>query len=177
MASGRRSHTLLQELIDSCYSLLLERYRTEQLEDFTGITAPLLKQAQRVLRQARSCGVLPTGYEGAPERLLDRALRLRPAPAYDPSIEVVRNLSHRDVNRLIREQYGLAGYDCAEDWRSAHIECLTVSLKHYGKEARQRVTRWSKDTFNEEPELEELLSELVRCGVLPEANYEIWVEW
>jgi hypothetical protein len=176
MANGRRNETLLQALVDSCYSLLLERYRTEQVEDFSCITDPLLKQAQRVLRQARSRGVLPTGYEGASERLLDRTLRLRPAPAYDPSIEVVRNLSHRDVNRLIRSQFRLEGYDCAQDWRNEHIECPTVSLKHYGKEARRRVARWRKDSFNEEPELEELLCELVRCGVLPEGNYEIWVD-
>jgi hypothetical protein len=177
MASGRSYEKLLQALVDSCYSLVLERYRTERLDDFADTTDPRLKQAQSVLKQARALGVLPTGYGSDPQGLLDRRMRLRPVPVYDPSTEVVRNLSHREVNRLIRLEFGLAGYDCAEAWSNEHIECLTVSLKRYSKEARRLVARWGRDHESEEPNLEELLCELVRRGVLPEGNYEIWVEW
>jgi hypothetical protein len=179
MARGKRvgiAGKLLQELVDSCYALLLYRYRTEDMAEFSAPADQLMKQAQRVLKTARKLGLLPTGYEDATERLLDRSLRLRKQPAYEPTIEVVRNLSHTMVNRWIRDHFRIEGYDCAEDWNSDHIEALTVSLRQYNKEARRRVAQWKKDNFYDEPSLEEFLCELVRCGLLPEGNYEIWVD-
>lgn len=180
MAQGRRvriSEKLLQELLDSCYGLLLYRYQTEDMAEFSAPADLLMKQAQRVLKTAKRRGLLPIGYEEAPERLLDRPLRLQDQPAYEPVIEVVRNLSHEMVNQFISDHFGIEGYDCAEDWNSDHIECLTVSLKQYGKEARREVARYKRDPANTwTPSLEDLLCELVRCGLLPEGNYEIWVD-
>ena len=180
MAQGKHvqiSKILLQELLDSCYSLLLYRYRAEDMAEFFAPADPSMKQAQRALKAAKKRGLLPTGYKGeSKEHLLDRPLRLRKQPAYEPTIEVVRNLPHTMVNQLIRDLFNIEGYDCAENWDSDHIECIIVSLKQYDKEARRRVARYKKDNFYEEPSLEEFLCELVRCGMLPEGNYEIWVE-
>jgi hypothetical protein len=172
----RVSEKLLRELLDSCYSLLLHRYRTEDMDEFFAPADPAMKQAKQALQKARRRGLLPTGYEDAPEHVLDKPLRLRKPSAYTPVIEVIWNLPHKTVNGLIRQHFKVDGYDCANDWGNDHIQCLTVSLKYYGRQARRRVARYESDNFNEEPSLEELLCELARCGVLPEGNYEVWVD-
>jgi hypothetical protein len=75
-------------------------------------------------------------------RLLDKSLRSRKQPVYEPAIEVVRNLSRTLVNQWIRDHFRIEGYDCTEDWNS---ECLIVSLKQYDYEARRSVAQWRKD--------------------------------